>query len=290
MARKRLVLLKAAVPARAREYQRLLARRGILCRIEHRDAVQTEILPPPPMRGETTEPLSVEKDEQALPLPPENGDKIQTRNLGPILSLGAALCFNPCGVIGRVLSTVPYRATLILAGIIGMVEAGGAMLPEHAGGAIGALLILLAVLVVAPVLGILFVYFRAALLHIAGRLLKGRASPSELRVALAWSEIPLLMGVVLALLQIAAERFAGSAPPYTTDPGLPVVLSRAGFGLLKAALGIWALSLLMHTVAELQGFSLYRSLANIVLAAAIAMGPLAVLGGVLMGTGLLPFK
>jgi len=46
----------------------------------------------------------------------------------------------------------------------------------------------------------------------------------------------------------------------------------------------------MHTVAELQGFSLYRSLANIVLASAIVMGPLAVLGGVLMGTGLLPFK
>jgi hypothetical protein len=285
-----LVLLKDVAPARAREYQRLLAQRGILCRIEHRDAVQTETLPPPTIRGETTEPPPLDDDERAAPLPSLNGAENRTRGLGPILSLGVALCFNPRGVIGRIVSTAPYRATLILAGGTGLVEAGGAMVSEHFRGAGALLLTLLAVLVIAPALGILFVHVRAALLHMAGRLLKGRASARELRVVLAWSEIPLLLGAVVALLQLAEERLAGGAPPFTADPGLPVVLSRTGFGLLQAALGIWALSLLLHTVAEIQGFSLCRSLANIVLAAAIVLGPLAVLGGVLVGTGFLPFR
>jgi hypothetical protein len=85
-------------------------------------------------------------------------------------------------------------------------------------------------------------------------------------------------------------HWGGFAPARTTDPGLPLVLNRAGFGLLQAALGFWALGLLLHTIAEIQGFSLYRSLANIVLAAVVVLGPLAIIGGVLIGTGLWPLR
>jgi hypothetical protein len=77
-------------------------------------------------------------------------------------------------------------------------------------------------------------------------------------------------------------------PVHTADPGLPLVLNRAGFGVLQAALGFWALCLLLHTIAELQRFSLYRAFANIVLATAAVLAPLAVLGGIVIGIGLWP--
>jgi hypothetical protein len=84
-------------------------------------------------------------------------------------------------------------------------------------------------------------------------------------------------------------RLGGAVPFQASDPGLPGLLSGAGFGLLQVSLGFWALSLLLHTIAEIQGFSLSRSFANIVLAAAVVLGPLAVMGGVLIRSGLIPF-
>jgi hypothetical protein len=192
-------------------------------------------------------------------------------------------------VIGRVLSSAPYRAALILAAGVGLVEVGGAVLTEHLGNVFAVLLALLVILILGPLFGILFVYVRGFLLYAAGRLLKGRASLRELRIALAWSEIPLLLGGLVAVLQFAMGHWGGSALAPTADPGLPLVLHRAGFGLLQTALGFWALCLLLHTIAELQGFSLYRSLANIVLAAAVVLAPLVVLGGILIGMDYLPW-
>jgi len=71
------------------------------------------------------------------------------------------------------------------------------------------------------------------------------------------------------------------------DHSLPLLLSQAGFGLLHAVLGLWAFSLLLHTVAEIQGFSMGRSFASIVLAAAMVVIPIVIVGGLLIGPGIL---
>ena len=290
MARMPLTLLSDTDPGTARGYQRLLAQKGVLCRIAMREPDRGATLPLPKSKAAATDRERMVVGEQAPAEIPLNKPQRHKTGLRPLFRLGIALCFNPRGVIGRVLSSAPYRATLILAAGVGLVEIGGAMLTEHLGDVVALLLTFLAMLILAPALGIVFVYVRGFLLHAAGRLLKGRASPRELRVALAWSEIPLLLGGLLALLQFGMGHWGGFAPAHTTDPGLPLVLNRAGFGLLQAALGFWALGLLLHTIAEIQGFSLYRSLANIVLAAVVVLGPLAIIGGVLIGTGLWPLR
>ena len=282
MARLPLVLLPDSDSTTARRYQRLLAQKGVLCRIVTLDAGRIEARPAPATGEGTVAPPDVPWGRTTEQRPGFKND------LRPIINLGAALCFNPRGVIGRVESGIPYGATLILAAGVGLVQGGAAVLAEHPAGTAAMLLTVLAILTVAPALGILFVYVRGLLLHAAGRLLKGRATPRELRVALAWSEIPLLLGGLIALLQFAMGHLGGAVLVRTADPGLPVLLSRAGFGVLQAALGFWALTLLLYTLAEIQGFSLYRAFANIVLAAAVVLGPLAVLGGVLIGTGLVP--
>ncbi len=292
LARLPLVLLPDSDSTTARRYQRLLAQKGVLCRIVTLDAGQTGARPAPATGEGSVASLAIAGDGQALLDVPLG--RITARRPGfkndvrPIINLGAALCFNPRGVIGRVESGVPYGAALILAAGVGLMQGSTAVLAEHPAGAAAMLLTVLAILTIAPALGILFVYVRGFLLHAAGRLLKGRATPRELRVALAWSEIPLLLGGLIALLQFVMGRLGGAALVRTADPGLPVLLSRAGFGVLQAALGFWALTLLLHTLAEIQGFSLYRAFANIVLAATVVLVPLAVLGGALIGAGLVP--
>ena len=291
MARLPLVLLADSDSATARRYQQLLAQKGILCRIVTLDAGRTEPQAAPAGNEGTVAPPSLDDDGQPLPDVPlgraTDGRPGLKSGLGPIITLGATLCFNPRGVIGRVEAGVPYGATLSLAAGVGLVQGSAAVLAEHPAGTAAMLLTVLAMLTIAPALGILFVYVRGFLLHAAGRLLKGRASPRELRVALAWSEIPLLLEGVIVLLQLVMGGLGGAVLGRTADPGLPVLLSRAGFGVLQAALGFWALALLLHTLAEIQGFSLSRAFANIVLAVAVVLGPLAVLGGLLLGTGLM---
>lgn len=281
-----MILLSDKDPVTARGYQRLLAQKGIVCRIERQMDGRGENQPAP---------LKIKAGTDRRPVFPHVGDpaaeakppRQPVSGLVRLVNLGADLCVNPRGVIGRVLSTAPYRATLALAAGVGLVQAGGALTNELRADVLTALATLLAIFVIAPVLGILLVYVRGFLLHAAGRILRGRAARREIRIALAWSEIPLLLGGVVVLLQMGLEALA---LPTGADggEGLPVLLSQAGFGLLHAGLGVWALCLLMYTLAEIQRFSLWRAFASILLAVAVAAAPLAVVGGVLIGAGILP--
>lgn len=198
------------------------------------------------------------------------------------------LCFNPRGAIGLVLSTTSYGLTLLLAAAVGFAQSLGAVFVDASpGGTISPLFKFLAVLLLAPPIGILLVYVRGFLLHLAGRFLHGQAHHREIRTALAWSEIPLLLGGGVVVLQIVMGAAGIAAPGGAAGQSLPVLLSRAGFGMLHAAMGLWAFSLLLHTIAEIQRFSMGRSFACIVLAAAIIVTPIVVIGGLLVGPGIL---
>jgi hypothetical protein len=145
----------------------------------------------------------------------------------------------------------------------------------------------MAIGVLAPGMGIVLVYGRGYLLHAAGRLLRGRADRRAVRTALAWSEIPLLLGGLVTLLRGLLGRY-GAPNPAGGGEVLSELLNHTGLALLQTALALWAFSLLLHTLAEIQEFSLRRAFASILLAAAIVLVPLALVGGLLMGAGILP--
>ena len=283
-----MALLSDKDSATARGYQRLLAQKGIICRIERQDANRGEHLPDPGKSAAVTERRSPNaRTGEATTGAAPRGRRDRMGSLPKVLNLGADLCVNPRGVIGRVLSTAPYRMTLVLAAGVGIVQASSTLSSELRGGAVSALITLLAILILAPVMGILLVYVRGFLLHAAGRILQGQAGRREIRIALAWSEIPLLLGGVVVLLQIGLEALALPAAADGGE-GLPGLLRQAGLGLLHAGLGVWALCLLIYTLAEIQKFSLGRAFVSIVLAMVMVLGPLAVLAGILIGAGILP--
>ena len=288
MARLPLVLLPQTDRSTARRYQQMLARKGIACGIETFDSVLPGTPPLPSGASQSAAPRSPDVNPAVSSLSiPRDAVSGRTAKLGRMVRLGVDLCFNPRGVIGCVLSTAPYHLTLILAAGVGLTQAAGAVIDGSPGGALSVLLKFLAVFIFAPPIGIFLVYVRGFLIHRAGRFLHGQAQPREVRTALAWSEIPLLLGGGVGILQVVMGGLGIAASGRAADHSLPVLLSQVGFGMLHAAVGMWAFSLLLHTVAEIQGFSIVRSFASIVLAAAMVVIPLAVVGGVLIGPGVL---
>jgi hypothetical protein len=288
MTRMPLVLVPETDRATARQYQKILARKGIACRIEMVESTSPGI----PVSPNEDAGDSVHRPYAAIPVassfsPPVDAASGWLGECARLARLGVNLCFNPRGIIGSVLSTAPYRLALILAAGVGLTQAADAVLNAVNEGAFSVLLKFLAVLVVAPPIGILLLYVRGFILHRAGRFLHGKAHHREVRTALAWSEIPLLLGGGVLLLQMVLGGLGIVAAGGAGNESLPVLLSQAGFGLLHALFGLWAFSLLLHTIAEIQGFSMGRSLASIVLAAAMVIIPMAIIGGLLIGPGIL---
>jgi hypothetical protein len=289
MARMPVVLLSDTDEATAKGYQRLLSQKGIICHLEGCHGPSPESPSALLKRAGGEEKASSKAGFFPKPVAAHPGAGKRPRAASCVsLNLAVDLCLNPRGTIGRVLSTASYRATLLLAAGVGLSQIGSVASDGLRGDALRALLTISGIVVFGPVIGIVLVYVRGFLLHSAGRLLRGKAVRREVRVALAWSEIPFLLGGLAALLQMA---MALSGLPVVAEgiaPGLPAMLGQAGFGMIQVSLGFWALTLLVYTLAEIQGFSLRRSFASIVLATFFVLVPLALVGGLLVGAGLLP--
>jgi hypothetical protein len=131
---------------------------------------------------------------------------------------------------------------------------------------------------VAALLGVGWLLLRAVLLAWTGRWLGGGTGPRAMRTVVAWSEIPMVLGMLLWVprgLMLGPLTFAGADA--LAEAGVSQTLAAAGFGWMQTALEIWSLALLLHALAEVQGWSLRRALASLLLAAALAAAPAALL-------------
>ena len=281
MNRMPIVLLGSVNQMIARRYQQALTRKGIICRIEPVHPDTTTQHPGPLQNDRARDPSAPTGDQPgasfSIPAPSPSGP---IRNRAEYIRFGLDFCLNPRGFIRRVLSHVPYRITLIIAAAVGLAQAL-TMIPEDAGGGSAIMMHLLVITLVAPPMGILLVYIRGFLLFATGRLLNGHADGREVRTALAWSEIPLLLGGGLGLAESALGGWVGRVQ------SLPTLLGQTGFGLLQLGIGIWALVLLLHTVAEIQAFSMGRALTSIAMAIGVVALPAAILYAFLVGAGIL---
>ena len=281
MNRMPIVLLGSVNQMIARRYQQALIRKGIICRIEpsHRDTTTQH---PNPFQNDCTRDPSAPSGDQpgtsfSLPSPSHFGP---VRNRSEYIRFGLGFCLNPRGFIRRILSHVPYRITLIIAAAVGLAQAL-AMIPEDAGDGSAIMMHLLIIALLAPPMGILLVYIRGFLLFATGRLLNGHADGRDIRTALAWSEIPLLLGGGLGLAEIALSGWVGRVH------SLPTLLGQTGVVLLQLGIGIWALVLLLHTVAEIQAFSIGRALTSIAMAIGMVALPAVSLYAFLVAAGIL---
>ena len=123
---------------------------------------------------------------------------------------------------------------------------------------------------VAALLGIVSLYISGFLLRLTGRWINGKANSLKLRAAIAWAGVP----VVTSLLLFIPLFFA---------------LNSESFGILSVSsiafmiLGVWSLVLQVGMISEIQKFSIWKAILNIILAGIVILIPLLIIA-VLAGT------
>jgi len=115
--------------------------------------------------------------------------------------------------------------------------------------------------------GYLFVFLGAYLLRWTGGWLGGTASLSSIRAASVWSSIPkITSAVLLIMLWVVFSQFSG-----------PVEGMEVAFGLMILTLGIWSFVLSCKCLGQVQGFSAWKGLANMMLSLAVVVVPIIVI-------------
>ncbi len=119
--------------------------------------------------------------------------------------------------------------------------------------------LLIGAILLAPLIGIVWLYYIGFIFHFTGRWLKGAAPASHLRTAVAWSKIPHAINLLIWFILI----FTNSETVFIQDGGGP---SSIFVNLIALMLALWSTILLVQGLSEVQGFSTARSIANVILA------------------------
>lgn len=134
--------------------------------------------------------------------------------------------------------------------------------------------LLIAALVLSPFLGMAGIYVLSWLLHVSGRWIGGGATRAQVRAAVAWSNVPNVVSIVVwgALLLMFRGLVFGRE-----FSQMPLVGYQAGIlfllMLIEMVASVWGFVLLLNTLAEVQKFSLWRAFFNVVIpfAAVVAL-------------------
>jgi Yip1 domain len=139
------------------------------------------------------------------------------------------------------------------------------------------MLVVIAV-IVGALLGIVELYVNGALLKWAGAALGGVGSYPEVRAALAWSRVPVIVAVSIGVLAI----LLGTDGPMLGGP--EISSSGVSVTLLHAVLVLWGFIVMLKCVGEVHRFSAWRALGSILLLVAtllfVLVAVIVIFGGV----------
>jgi hypothetical protein len=105
-------------------------------------------------------------------------------------------------------------------------------------------------------------------IFIVGNLFDGKGSLKHIAAAVAWGNVPSLIGLPILMVRVLVFRndlFTGDVPQRSTEPVWWVL--HQSLWLIEHAFGLWCLVLLSHTIAAAQGFiSAWRGFWTLILA------------------------
>ncbi|WP_084004454.1 Yip1 family protein [Terasakiispira papahanaumokuakeensis] len=184
----------------------------------------------------------------------------------------------PRATIQHIIDTNPEQSVMLLAAIYGFSQALDRASVRDLGNSFDWPYILLIAAVLGPISGIIYLYLGSAIMRWVGGWMGGTASPQAVRAALAWSCIPMIWALILWLPELALfgqEMFTTATPTLDSTPSLSSVL--LALSTIEMLIGIWAVVLLVLSLAQVQGFSAWKALGNVLLAVLVVMVPLLVM-------------
>lgn len=141
-------------------------------------------------------------------------------------------------------------------------------------------------LILCTFLGFIGISISSWLLHFTGRWIGGAGSYKSVRAAVAWSNVPNIVTVItwFILLALFGDKVFCRGFSEMSFVGYQAGVIFLIF-LLQSIVSIWGFILLLHTLGEVQGFSAWKALLNVIIPFVIVVGLAWLVGWVLWGTG-----
>jgi hypothetical protein len=187
------------------------------------------------------------------------------------------ILYRPRTTIRRIIQLDPKRGVYLLAGMAGYAQFLDNAMEQTLGNNMGLLAILGLGLLVGPIAGIISLAVSTFVVGFVARRLGGAAESEDTMAALAWAQVPAVVTLALAAIQIlifGGDIFKSEIPLIETNPALAIIfipIAAAGILIL-----LWQLILTVLTVAEANRFSIWRSIATLLISALVVVVPFAV--------------
>lgn len=126
--------------------------------------------------------------------------------------------------------------------------------------------ILLMVLIFSVFIGMLGVTISSGLLFLTGKLLDGKASFKQTRAVVLWANVPNVINIitwVVLLGTFGSSIFLNVFPETVFTPGQTLLLGL--IFLIQTAVSIWSFVIMLRGLEEVQKFSVWKAILNIII-------------------------
>ncbi len=156
---------------------------------------------------------------------------------------------------------------LLLSGLYGFVSMMQIAQIFSLGNTFSTLAILIICLILALPVGMVVLSLGSLLVLWLGKLVKGKATYLEVRAALSWTKVPVIVTLVVWLIftgMFGRDFYMHDFPSNISNVTEYLHLFQGGM-FIELAVGIWSLIIFLKALGEVQRFSAWMALLNVVL-------------------------
>jgi len=172
---------------------------------------------------------------------------------------------HPRETIRQVIQENPNRSLWVLSFIYGFLSLLNSFQAISIGSMMGMWVVFLAALVLSPFWGYAAFSIWSWVVYQVGKLFKGQGDFSGIRAAFAWSCVPLTVNLVFWFLMMLSF---GVAFFFSPEEMYPISNQKSAFLILiligKVVISIWSLVIYLNALAEVQKFSILRSIFSVI--------------------------
>ena len=146
--------------------------------------------------------------------------------------------------------------------------------------------VIVSALILCIFLGVIGISISAWVLQVTGRWIGGKGNFQTIRAAVAWSNVPNFVTVLMWIALIGIFGGQVFSPGFTESHFIGF---QAGavflIFLIQSVISVWGFIILLNTLGEVQGFSAWKALLNVIIPVVIIVAIWLLVGWALMGTG-----
>jgi hypothetical protein len=169
----------------------------------------------------------------------------------------------PKKTIRRIVDFNPNHRLLILSIIYGFCVLLGFAQQLKLGEKMSLISIIASAIIFSPIIGYIFFSFSSWLIYYTGKLIKGAASFKQIRAAIAWSNVPVvvnLLGWIVLILIFKKMIFEDFSKEILSSAKLSVFFAVVFVQMIAS---VWGIVIYVNALSEVQGFSILYAILNI---------------------------